>query len=48
MGSRPMVDVKEKKKNRAKSVQVEDLEDIYVKNQFEIYVLNHKRCFLSF
>ena len=36
-----MVDVKKKKKkNKGKSVQVEDLEDMYVKNQFGIYVLN--------
>ena len=36
-----MVDVKKKKKkNKGKSVQVEDLEDMYVKNQFRIYVLN--------
>ena len=28
----PMVDVKKKKKNKGKSVQVEDLEDMYVKN----------------
>lgn len=39
-----MVDVKKKKKNKGKSVQVEDLEEMYVKNQFEIYVLSPKIC----
>ena len=38
-----MVDVKKKKKNKGKSVQVEDLEDMYVKNKFGIYVLNPKK-----
>ena len=37
----PMVDVK-KKKNKGKSVKFEDLEDMYVKNQSGIYVLNPK------
>ena len=43
-----MVDVKKKKKNKGKSVQVEDLEDMYVKNQFGIYVLNPRRCSSSY
>ena len=34
------MDVKKKKQNKGKNVQVEDLEDMYVKNQFGIYVLN--------
>ena len=38
----PMVDVKKKKKNKGKSVQVEDFKDMYVKNQFGIYELNPK------
>ena len=44
----PVVDVKKKKKNKGKSVQVEDLEDMYVKNQFSIYVLNPARCSSSY
>ena len=40
-------DVKEKKKNRGKSVQVEDLEDIYVKNQIGIYMLNPSSVLLA-
>ena len=44
----PMAGVKEKKKNKGKSVQIEDLEDIYVKNQFGIYVLNPERCSSSY
>ena len=44
-----VVDVKKKKKkNKGKSVQVEDLEDVYVKNQFGIYVLNPKLCSSNF
>ena len=39
-----MVDLKKKKKNKEKNVQDEDLEDMYVKNKFEIYVLNPRRC----
>ena len=35
------------KRNKGKHVQVEDLEDTYVKNQFEICVLNPLRCSLS-
>ena len=38
------MDVKKQKKNKGKSVQVKDLEDTYVKNQFRIYVLNIARC----
>lgn len=37
------MDVKKQKKVKGKSVKVEDLEDMYVKNQFEIYVLNPRR-----
>ena len=44
----PTVDVKKKKKNKGKNVQVEDLEDMYVKNKFGIYVLNPKRCSSSY
>ena len=33
-------DAKEKKWNKGKSVQVQDFEDMYVKNHFRIYVLN--------
>ena len=40
----PMVDVKKKKKNKEKNVQDEDLEDMYVKNEFGIYVMNPRRC----
>ena len=43
-----MVDVKKKKKNKGKNVQVEDLEDMYVKNEFGIYVLNPRRCSSSY
>ena len=32
----------EGEEKKGKSVQVEDLEDMYVKNQFGIYVLNPK------
>ena len=44
----PVVDVKKKKKNKGKSVQVEELEDMYVKNQFGSYVLNPRRCSSNF
>ena len=44
----PKMDVKEGKKKKGKSVQVEDLEDMYVKNQFWIYVSNPKRCSSSY
>ena len=44
---KPMVDVK-KKKNKGKSVHVKDLEEMYVKNQFEIHVLNPRRCSSSY
>ena len=43
-----VVDVKKKKKKKEKNVQVEDLEDMYVKNEFGIYVLNPKRCSSSY
>ena len=43
-----MVDVKKKKKNKGKSVQIKDLEDMYVKNQSEIYVLNPRRFSSSY
>ena len=44
----PTVDVKKKKKNKGENVQVEDLEDMYVKNEFGIYVLNSRRCSSSY
>ena len=44
----PTVDVKKKKKNKGENVQVEDLEDMYVKNQFGIFVLNLTRCSSSY
>ena len=37
------VDLKKKKWNKGKSVQVEDLEEMYVKNQFWIYLLTSRR-----
>lgn len=37
-----------KKWNKEKSVQVEDLEDMYVKNQFGIYVLDPRRYYSIF
>ena len=36
--------IRKKKKNTGKHVKVEALGYMYVKNQFEIYVLNSKRC----
>ena len=39
---------KKKKKKKGKSIQVEKLEDMYVKNQFGIYVLNPRRCSSSY
>ena len=36
------------KKNKGRHVQVEDLGDMYVKNQFEISVLNPLRCYSSY
>ena len=41
--STPKMDVKKHKKVKGKSVQVEDLEDMYLNNQFWIYVLNPRR-----
>ena len=43
-----MVDVEMKKKNKEMNVKVDDLEDIYVKNYFGIYVLNPRRCSSSY
>lgn len=34
--------------NKDKSVQVKDLEDMYLKNQFRVYVLNLGRCSSSY
>jgi len=42
------LDEKKQKKNKGKSVQVEELKDMHVKNQFEIYALNPKRCSSSY
>ena len=44
----PAVDVKKKKKNKGKNVQVEDLEDMHVKNEFGIHVFNPRRCSSSY
>ena len=35
---------RKQKKKKVKHLRVEDLGDMYVKNQFEIYVLNPLRC----
>ena len=34
------IETRKKKRNKGKSVQVKDLEDMYVKNQFGISMLN--------
>lgn len=38
------MDVKKPNKIKGKSVKVKELEDIYVKIFFGIYVMNPKRC----
>ena len=41
-------EMKKQQQNKGKSVQVEESEDMYVKNYFGIYVLNPKRCSSSY
>lgn len=41
----PKKDEMKQNVNKRKSVQVEDLEDMNVKNQFRIYVLHPRRCY---
>ena len=41
-------EMKKQQQNKGKGVQVEELEDMYVKNYFGIYVLNPKRCSSSY
>ena len=44
----PKMDVKKKKNNKGKSVQVDVVKDMYVKKQFRVYVLNLRRCSSSY
>lgn len=43
----PKMDLK-KYKTKGKTIQVEDLKDMYMKNQFGIYVLDPRRCSSSY